>query len=227
MGKGRVIHTKLQLIIALCTRALLCLALLLPGTVAYAQDYDPSASVFRFHQKMAKRGSAQSQQTLGLMYETGSGTRQSLLSARMWYEKSAAQNYKPAINRLTYLQIRQSGFSGKHQQWLKNLKNDANFNEGEALFLLGQMYSEGTGVNKNLDKSLALLRKAVSGNIPGSETQIAKVKKELTTRQKQHARAKKAPRKTKVKTKVKTSAKTLVKTTKAIALKKAQTKKPL
>lgn len=173
-------------------------ALVLPALVllmytpgAYAQNYDPSSSVFRFHQKMAKRGVAASQQKLGLMYETGSGTRQSTVSARLWYKRAAAQNYKPAINRLTYLQIKRSGYTNEHNKWLKNLKNDARFNNGEALFLLGQMYSEGTGVNKSLTKSLELLQKAAAGDIPGSEAQITRVEEELSILQKRHARQKK------------------------------------
>ncbi len=168
------------------------LAILIYTPGAYTQNSDPSSSIFRFHQKMAKRGIAASQQKLGLMYETGSGTRQNTLSARLWYKKAAAQNYKPAINRLTYLQIKQSGYTNEHNKWLKGLKNDASFNDGEALFLLGQMYSEGTGVNKSLTKSLELLKKAAAGDIPGSEAQAAKVEDELSILQKQHARQKKA-----------------------------------
>ncbi len=183
-------------------------ALILPGMVlpaltvllytpsAYTENYDPSASVFRFHQKMAKRGVAASQQKLGLMYETGSGTRQSTVNARLWYKRAAAQNYKPAINRLTYLQIKQSGYTDEHRKWLKNLKSDASFNNGEALFLLGQMYSEGTGVNKNLTRSLELLQKAAAGDIPGSEAQVAKIEEELSALQKQHARQKRVVRPT-------------------------------
>jgi len=175
-------------------RILLCLAVLLSSTSAYTQAYDTSSSIFRFHQKMAKRGMAESQQKLGLMYETGSGARQSMVNARLWYKQAAAQNYKPALNRLTYLEIKQSGYTDEHKQWLKKLKKDAGFNESEALFLLGQMYSEGTGVTKSLTRSLELLRKAAAGNIPGSESQIAKVEEELAVIRKQYARQKKNTR---------------------------------
>ncbi|VAW70505.1 hypothetical protein MNBD_GAMMA09-2181 [hydrothermal vent metagenome] len=166
--------------------SLLALALLINHTNIQAKPYDPSASVFRFHKKMAERNVAESQLKLGLMYETGSGTKQNLVSARSWYKKAATQNYKPAINRLTYLQIKQSGFTKQNEQWLKNLKKDARFNAGEALFLLGQMYSEGTGVNKSLTKSLEFLRKAAAGNIPGSEAEIIRVENELTDLQEKY-----------------------------------------
>jgi len=135
---------------------------------------------------MAKRGNAESQFKLGLMYETGSGVDQSPVLATSWYKKAKRQNYKPAANRLTYLEIKKTGFTDKHAAWLKDLKNDARFNEGEALFLLGQMYSEGTGVNKSLTRSLKLLRKAAGGNIPGADAEIARVEEELNQLQKQY-----------------------------------------
>ncbi len=144
-----------------------------------ADTYDPSASVLLFQKQMAKRGNAESQFKLGLMYETGSGVKSSPVLAASWYKKAAKQKYKPASNRLTYLEIKKSGFNDSHNKWLKQLKSDARFNEGEALFLLGQMYSEGTAVEKNLKLSLKLLQKASGVNIPGSETEIARVEREL------------------------------------------------
>lgn len=151
-----------------------------------AEVYDPSSSVFRFQQQMAKRGNAESQFKLGLMYETGSGIEPSQTRAISWYIKAAEQNYKPASNRLTYLDIKKSGFNSNHKEWLQQLKSDARFNEGEALFLLGQMYSEGTGVHKSLTLALSHLRKAKGGNIPGSEAEIARVEQELAELQGQY-----------------------------------------
>lgn len=153
-------------------------------------NYDPSASVYRFQKQMAKRGNPASQFKLGLMYETGSGIDASLVKAITWYKKSADQQHKPAINRLTYMEIKRTGFKKRHQPWLAELKNDAKFNEGEALFLLGQMYAEGTGVDKNLNQALTLLRKAAGGNIPGSEAAIMHVEQALTELQKKPAKAK-------------------------------------
>jgi len=151
-----------------------------------ADTYDPSSSVFLFQKQMAKRGNAESQYKLGLMYETGSGVNASSALATSWYKKAARQNYKPASNRLTYLDIKRSGFNDSHTQWLKALKSEARFNDGEALFLLGQMYSEGTGVNKSLTRSLKYLHKAAGGNIPGSEAEISRVEAELDLLQKQY-----------------------------------------
>ena len=147
---------------------------------ADSEQPDPSASVFRFQKQMAKRGNAESQFKLGLMYETGSGVKQSSVLATSWYKKAAEQKHQPSANRLTYLEVKKSGFKEKHAPWLKQLKTDARFHEGEALFLLGQMYSEGTAVEKNLPLSLKLLRKASAANIPGADTEMLKVEDKLT-----------------------------------------------
>lgn len=162
-------------------------------------NYDPSATVYRFQKEMAQRGNASSQFKLGLMYETGAGINASLVQAITWYKKSADQLHKPAINRLTYLEIKRTGFKDKDQAWLKELTKDAKFNEGEALFLLGQMYREGTGVDKNLNLALKLLRKAIAANIPGSEVELAHIEDEILAQKKRIATkniSKKSPLKT-------------------------------
>lgn len=158
---------------------LLLLIFSFSNQLALAGAYDPSASVYRFQKKMAKRGNAESQFKLGLMFETGSGVEQGLVNAILWYKRAADQNFKPAINRLTYIDIKKSGFTRSHNRWVKQLQKDAQFNEGEALFLLGQMYSEGTGIKKDLEQALILLRKAARSDIPGSETEINRVEDEL------------------------------------------------
>lgn len=157
---------------------------------ALAGIYDPSASVYRFQKKMAKRGNAESQFKLGLMFETGSGVEQGLVNAILWYKKAADQNFKPAINRLTYLDIKKSGFTRSHKRWVKQLQKDAQFNEGEALFLLGQMYSEGTGIKKDLNQALILLSKAARSDIPGSESAINRVEHELSIVNEKNAKEK-------------------------------------
>lgn len=96
---------------------------------AWAENYDPSASVYRFQKKMAERGNASSQFKLGLMYETGSGVKTDIIHAIRWYRKAASQDYKPAQNRLTYLNIKKERFSPKYKHWSHNLKTDAQHNE--------------------------------------------------------------------------------------------------
>lgn len=145
--------------------------------IAYA--YDTVTSVFIFQKKMAEKGNVESQYKLAMMYEVGSGVEKNLQAARIWYGRASYQNYKPAFNRLTYLDIKQNGFKDHHKPWLNELRREAELNDGESLLLLGQMYSEGIGVQKSLTRSISLLKQASAGNVSGAESEILRVEKEL------------------------------------------------
>jgi TPR repeat protein len=134
-----------------------------------------AASVFRFQQTMADRGLPQAQYKLAMMYESGIGVEKSLIHAKIWYGRAALQDFKPARHRLTYLDMKQHGVQSQHADWVADLKRDAMFGDGEALFLLGQMYADGVGIGQNLRKSLELLRKASAGNVAGSESELLRV----------------------------------------------------
>lgn len=168
-------------------RLITCIVLILGITLLPATVFAGSAStsVFRFQQKMADKGIPQAQYKLGMMYETGVAVERNLIKAKLWYGRAAYQNYKPAQHRLTYLDVKQNGFTPAHEQWVRDLKQDASFGNGEALMLLGQMYADGIGLQTNLDKSLELLRKAVGANVPGSETELARVDTMYAVQQKQ------------------------------------------
>ncbi len=160
----------------------------------YSEPDTPSKTVMRFQKEMAKRGNVEAQFKLGLLYESGIGVKPNFFMATRWYKKAALQKHKPAINRLTYLKIKKSGFKTEHMQWIKNLKRDALFHQGEALFLLGQMYSEGIGVEKSLTRALSLMHEANAKDIPGSNNQIIRLERELETLQKQFISAKEKAR---------------------------------
>ena len=142
-----------------------------------AVDFDgPAAeSVFRFQKKMADKGLPQSQYKLAMMYETGAGVDKQITTAKVWYNRAALQNYKPARHRLTYLAIKERGYNREYDAWIKDLKRDATFGNGEAMFLLGQMYAEGVGVSRDLPKSMVILRKASAANVAGAEAELLRV----------------------------------------------------
>lgn len=159
---------------------------LLLCTPALAAIYSTSDSVLRFQQKMAAKGVVESQYTLGFMYETGLHVKKSIDDSIEWYDKASAQDYQPAIDRLTYIQIKSTGYKQEHIPWLGSLKEKARANDKDALFLLGQMYSEGTAVNKSLTLSLKLLRRASRSDRPEIEAEIIRVETELAALQQQY-----------------------------------------
>lgn len=138
--------------------------LVLSISTAFAANYD--AGIFEFQQKLAKTGNPQAQYKLANMYENGRGASKDTLKAKEWYKKSAANNYKPAKHRLTYLDVKASGFKASHKPWLKDLSADAKKGDVEAMFLLGEMNEKGTGIKKNLKQAKAYYKAAsVKGSV--------------------------------------------------------------
>ena len=135
---------------------------------------------------MAERGSVESQYNLGFMYETGSGAEQNIDKAMHWYKKASAKRFQPATDRITYLKLKKTGMKHEYIRWLTNLKANAKANHKDAQFLLGQMYAEGTGVNKSLTRSLELLRKAERQNVSSAESYILQIQEELAILQKKY-----------------------------------------
>ncbi len=151
----------------------LSLVLYLPGP---AMAYNYSADVFKFQQKLAVIGDASAQYKLGIMYETGQGTDVDLNEALKWYEKSAAQDHKAALRRISYIHILSDGYKpALHEEWLKTLKKDAGNQDGEAMLLLGTMYKDGIAVKKNLQTAEKFFKQALIKNIPGAEDQLESI----------------------------------------------------
>ena len=125
-----------------------------------------SSNVFKFQQKLAENGNVLAQYKLALMYETGKGVEASSDKALHWYDRAAKSGLKIADQRSTYLMIKEHGFNKTvHTEWLEDVKADANNRQPEAMLLLGQLYRQGLGVTKNLNKSLDLLTKvSISGD---------------------------------------------------------------
>ena len=99
------------------------------------------------------------------MYELGIGTKVNLAMANHWYSQSANKGYVKSKNRLLYLDVKKSGFKKKsHGSWLKKLKKDAKKGNSQSLMLLGQLYSYGLGVPKDLNRAYGLLNKADLNN---------------------------------------------------------------
>lgn len=152
---------------------------------------DQSANIFKFQQKLAQNGNVNAQYKLATMYETGEGVSKSLEKAKHWYSRAASAGSASAEQRGQYLIIKQRGYDqNKDNDWLNGVLTDYKTRKPEAILLLGQMYSEGLGVNKDLDESLRLLRQVsilgtadVDDQIAAIEVRIERLKKsELVAR---------------------------------------------
>ncbi len=159
--------------------------LVLSGTAfplnAYAEELaSQSSNIFKFQQKLAMNGNVHAQYKLASMYEMGDGVTASIDQAKHWYGRAAEAGSKPAMQRNTYLITKEQGYDpAKNADWLNSVKTDANAHKAEAMFLLGQLYGEGLGVKKDLERSLELLRQVQILGVANVDNQIALIQDEI------------------------------------------------
>jgi hypothetical protein len=161
----------------------LCLACFIATGFQYASSSsldDMSSNVFFFQQKLANNGNVQSQYKLGEMYEAGGGVEKNLDQAKSWYQQAASGGYTPAKNRLTYLEIKASGYSPeKYADWVATVVAEAEQRNTTSMLLLAQMHREGVGVKKDLVAARDLLDVlSITGNL-GVDREIALVDAEM------------------------------------------------
>ena len=104
--------------------------------------------------KEANAGNSNAQYDVGAMYQNGRGVAASRDKAVEWYKKAAAQNNQKAVSRLNLIQSNEERFN-------KTLARAAK-GEVESQYDLGNMYSEGIGVDADITKATAWYDKAAS-----------------------------------------------------------------
>ncbi len=168
------------------------LCFILPAGV-YAVDASSQANnVFNFQQKLANKGNARAQYKLATMYESGTGTEQDLEQAKHWYYKASSAGIKAANDRMTYLTIKQQGYDkAKNSAWLAGIQKDAKQSKGDAMFLLAQLYREGLGVKKDLNKSLGILDRVSLLGAADVDNEVALIQQEIENNNKAKQTARK------------------------------------
>lgn len=148
--------------------------------------------IFQFQEKLANNGNRLAQYKLGTLYEFGISVTPDEEQAALWYEKSASQDYQPAIDRLIYLEVRRNGYAEeKHRVWFERVLTQAGAYDADALILLGQMNRHGIVVDKNINMAINLLQQASSLGHTEVDSQIDEMKREIHARQ-QRIQAEKA-----------------------------------
>jgi hypothetical protein len=144
-----------------------------------ALEIDQSSNIFKFQQKLAMNGNEHAQYKLASMYETGDGTEKDIEQAKHWFSVAAKAGFQPAIHRESYLMIKEQGYQAKDAAWLASVEADANNHDAEAVFLLSQLYHQGLGVKKDLNKSLELLVQIKILGLANVDKEMASVKAEI------------------------------------------------
>lgn len=168
------------------TKILIVFSLFFSGSVI-ADVTNNSRSVFVFQQKLAAKGNVNAIYKLGYMYEMGEGVDLNMEEAKKSYKSAAAMGYEPAKLRLTYLDVKINGYdTKKNADWLQSVKSQSSgstVESLEALFLQGQLYREGLGLKKNLQKSLAIMYRLSMEGVTAADEEILKIEAEITAKQ--------------------------------------------
>lgn len=148
--------------------------------ILQAFEIDQSSNIFKFQQKLASSGSATAQYKLATMYEMGDGVTADIEQAKHWYGLASDAGLKTAGQRETYLEVKERGFDKtKHSVWLDSVQQDAEVRKAEAVFLLAQLYRQGLGVDKDLNKSLELFKQVTILGNANAENQIVAIRNEI------------------------------------------------
>jgi hypothetical protein len=159
--------------------------------------------IFHFQKKLAMKGNTLAQYKLGTLYEFGVFVKPNVEEAKVWYKKASEKAYRPAINRLLFLEIKHTGYhKSRHADWFKNILADVDLSESNALIIFGQMHRYGIVVSKNLNKAVVFLERASSQGRTEVDFEIEEVNEEIAAHKaKREKRSKKISREKTVKAK--------------------------
>ena len=151
------------------------------STNSFAEDLpSQSSNIFKFQHKLATNGNVYAQYKLAAMYESGDGVEASTDKAKYWYNLATEAGSKPAMHRGTYLEIKEKGYDPvKHADWLNSVKTEAAAHQAESMYLLGQLYGQGVGVEKDLSKSLELFKQVRILGVGNVDSQIVSIQEEM------------------------------------------------
>ena len=102
---------------------------------------------------LAKKGVAQAQYNLGVMYEKGKGVKKNLKKAKTWFQFAAEQGAVKAQYKLGLMYGKGKGVAKDYSKAIKWWNLAADQGNGKAQVNLGWMYEMGKGVPKDVQKA--------------------------------------------------------------------------
>jgi len=150
------------------------------------QDFSAAA---KWYQEAADQGNAGAQFKLGNMYESGNGVKQDFSAAAKCYQDAATQGNADAQCKLGNMYEHGSGVKQDFDEAIRWYQKSAEQGNGEALnrfhdfadngivsvqYILGGMYEQGKGVQKNCEEALKWYYEA---SVQGDIYAINKVRK--------------------------------------------------
>ena len=133
----------------------------------YARVLDKSKSqdkAFEYYQKAARQGHMLAQNSLGMAYEWGDGTKVDLDKALYWYTKAANQGNTQAQNSLGTMYDLGKAVDADEKKAIHWFRKAAQQGDATAQRNLGIMYSRGQGVKQNDKQAFEWYLKAANQN---------------------------------------------------------------
>ena len=143
-----------------------------PVQVSTQAQVPPADNDFNALRGAAAAGDAQAQFALGNDYIDGRGVAQDYGQALIWYCKSAAQGYAPALNQLGYMQENKIGLPRNYKRALYYYRLAANKGNALAENHLGAMYQNGLQVRRDYKQAFEWYRKAADQNLADAENEV-------------------------------------------------------
>jgi TPR repeat protein len=126
-------------------------------------DYKTSYNLIR---PLAKKGFAQAQYSLGIMYEKGKGVDINLKKAKKWFQLSAQQGISKAQFKLGLIYRNGQGGEKNYSKAIKWWELAATRGNAKAQINLGLIFENGLGVPQDYNKAIRLYSMAAGdGNI--------------------------------------------------------------
>ena len=116
-------------------------------------DYKTSYNLIR---PLAKKGFAQAQYSLGIMYEKGKGVDLNLKKAKKWFQLAAQQGISKAQYKLGLIYRNGQGGEKNYSKAIKWWELAANRGNANAQINLGLMFENGLGVPQDYNKAIRL-----------------------------------------------------------------------
>ena len=124
---------------------------------------------------LAKKGDAQAQYNVGMIYANAKGVKADISEAMQWYEKAAKQGNSAAQYNLAQCYY-QKGLNGEPHAYEKAkywYEKAANNNRKEAYNNLASLYMDGKGVAKDSKKAFNLFEKAAKLGDSAAQINVA------------------------------------------------------
>jgi TPR repeat protein len=129
------------------------------GILGFAQNDVKAAE---FYQKAADKGSAQAQNNIGYMYDTGKGVAQNYVKAMEWYQKSAAQGNLYAHVAIGALYEGGYGVPEDYGKALEWYHKAADMNHPDAMEHIARVYLCDESGRKDYNKAMDWYQKAAT-----------------------------------------------------------------